>query len=102
MRGEASERESSDDSVAFSARSFERSCVALSSWRFRRSTARFTKTTPASTAALITIQTIAPRVRGRRLVLARGFAAGFGLAFVRVRVRGAGAATASENQLVMP
>ena len=92
IRGEASARESCDESVAFSARSFERCCVALSSWRLRRSTARFTNTTPASTIALITIQAIAPCGRLRRFALARGFAAvfGFGFAAVRVRVRGAG------------
>src|SRR5438067_250148 len=92
MRGDASAAESSDCSPAFAARRLVRSCVALSRLRLSRSTARLTKTTPASRTALTTIQTIAARERARRR--ARRLGAGRGFARGRERL-GAGTATAA-------
>src|SRR2546423_6963885 len=91
MRGEASAAESSDCSPAFAARRLVRSCVALSRLRLSRSTARLTKTTPASRTALTAIETIAAGERARRR--ARLLGAGRGSARGRERP-GAGTATA--------
>src|SRR5262249_42805189 len=92
MRGEASAAESCDCSEAFDARRFVRCWFALSRSRFSRSTARFTKTTPARTTALITIQAIARCERARRW--ARLLDAGPGCVLGRARVR-RGVATAA-------
>src|SRR5215471_18764307 len=98
MRGDASAAESCDCSDAFDARRFVRSWFALSRSRLRRRTARLTKTTPASSTALITIQAIARCERARRWARRLDAGRGFGyvrvlvLVLVRVRVR-PGAAT---------
>src|SRR5579871_5549037 len=94
MRCEASAAESCDCRVAFSARSFERAWVALSSRRFSRSTARFTKTTPARSTPPRAMSAIAP-LELVRFALARDFGAVRGEAFAGARLARPGLAVSA-------